>query len=653
VEKKDYEDFVLRIRKDPAGYVATPSGPAEAGTERPFANPFEEGEIEKLRVFRGSGSRDLDPSKKTVRSKVEDLGERLFEAILSGSVWKLWVGARERARHAGHGLRLRLILESPELWEWPWEYLREPGHDFLIFSSDISIARSPGFSEIVPPLQVKLPLRILVVIAQPGGSGDLDSEAEFRELKKSLEGLERSGHVKLSRLESASLATLRQDLETPIHVLHFIGHGGFDQSLEQAFLQFEKPDGESDPVTGVDLARVLGRQPPPALVVLNACEGGRASKTDPFGGVAQTLLRNGTSAVVAMQFRVTDEAALTFSKEFYKALASGDTVDHAVYEARLALHAKGPLDWVNPVLYLRGPQGRIFEVPEKRPRIPHRIAAAGGALLLVTLSVGGYFFYRRPTAPDLSALDFTHFVGPPRKSIGSSEGCPPIKDLDVVFKRIEPGIFMMGGHGEGMGDAKPHQVTITRPFCMSDTEITILQWWRVMEENPSKYKKWWEQPVELVSWDRVQDFLQALKSWAPKATFRLPTEAQWEYAGRAGSTTLYSFGNDAEELSKYGNCEGSGDHFDVPAPVGTFAPNKWGLSDMQGNVSEWVADWYAPYEMTPQTDPTGPKEGTHRVRRGGSFSILGKNCIVAKRNKMKPDRAKADVGFRIIRDVEP
>lgn len=653
MEKKDYEDFVLRIRRDREGYLAIPSSPSEEGTGEPFASPFEEGEIEDLRVFRGCGSRDLDPPKKTARSRAREVGQRLFERVFSGSVWKLWVSALAGARHAGHGLRLRLILESPELWEWPWEYLREPGHDFLIFSRDISIARSPGISEIVPPLQIKLPLRVLVVIAKPGGSADLDSEAELRELKKSLEGLERSGHVKLTQVESASLATLRQDLDTPIHVLHFIGHGGFDQSLEQAFLQFEKPDGEPDLVTGVDLARILGRQSPPVLIVLNACEGGRASKADPFGGVAQALLRNGTSAVVAMQFRVTDEAALTFSKEFYKALASGDTVDHAVYEARLALHTKGPLDWGNPVLYLRGSQGRIFEVPEKRPRIPHRIAAVGGAILLVTLSVGGYFLSRRPTAPDLSALDLTNFGGPPRKSIGSSEGCPPIKDLDIVFKRIEPGTFMMGGHGEGMADAKPHQVTITRPFCISDTEITIMQWWRVLNERPSKFKKWWEQPVESVSWTRIQDFLQALKSWAPKATFRLPTEAQWEYAARAGSTTLYSFGNDPEELSKYGNCGGSDDHFDVPAPVGTFAPNKWGLFDMQGNVSEWVADWYEPYEMAPQTDPTGPERGAHRVRRGGSFSILGKNCIVAKRNKMKPNKARTDVGFRIVRDVEP
>ncbi|HSS49134.1 MAG TPA: CHAT domain-containing protein, partial [Thermoanaerobaculia bacterium] len=639
MEKKDYEDFVLRIRKDPAGgYVATPSGPAETGQSEPFSSPFQEGDLDDLRAFRGSGSRDLGPSKKTVRLKVEELGERLFKTIFSGSVWKLWVAALAEARHARHGLRLRLILEDPGLWEWPWEYLREPGYDFLIFSRDISIVRSPGISEIVPPLPVKLPLRVLVVIAQPSGSADLDSEAEFQELKKSLKRLERS--VELTRLGAASLATLREDLERPIHVLHFIGHGGFDQSLEQAFLQFEKPGGEPDPVTGVDLARVLGRQSPPALIVLNACEGGRASKTDPFGGVAQALLRNETSAVVAMQFQVTDEAARTFSKEFYKALVSGDTVDLAVYEARLALHTKRSVDWGNPVLYLRGSQGKIFDKQSNRFSV-----AAGTLLLALSLMTGGYSLlsgpkgiteptpppestgtsstpventpvYLEPTPEPTAAVpEISPVPSPPKPLPG--RGCPSIPDLGIVFKRIESGTFIMGAHGEK--DAKPHPVTITKSFCMSEKEITRQQWLDVMHEPPpSRYGKWSKQPVESVSWVRVQDFIRELQKKDRKANFRLPTEAQWEYAARAGSTTKFSFGDDPNRLYLYGNCKSASvdDHYDTTAPVGKFTPNAWGLYDMQGNVSEWVADWYAPYDSAPQTDPTGPtKPGTDRVRR--------------------------------------
>ena len=189
---------------------------------------------------------------------------------------------------------------------------------------------------------------------------------------------------------------------------------------------------------------------------------------------------------------------------------------------------------------------------------------------------------------------------------------------------------------------------------MSEHEITRLQWLRIMGEDPSKHRKWSNQPVESVSWLRVQDFLRKLQPKDPKANFRLPTEAQWEYAGRASTTTKFSFGDDPDHLSFYGNCKSTvvDDHYDVTAPVGRFKPNAWGLYDMEGNVSEWVADWYGPYSPAPQKDPKGPASGTERVRRGGSFIILQKNCGVARRNRMRPDKAKDDVGFRIIRDVK-
>jgi hypothetical protein len=143
VEKQEYADFVLRIRKDSKGYVATPSGPAEAGSgpSEPFPSPFKDRDIEELRVFRGSGSRDLDLPEKTARSRVAELGRELFETVFSEKVRRLWDASLNRARSEKRGLRLRLILESSELWEWPWEYLRDPDTDFLIFSPDISVVR--------------------------------------------------------------------------------------------------------------------------------------------------------------------------------------------------------------------------------------------------------------------------------------------------------------------------------------------------------------------------------------------------------------------------------------------------------------------------------------------------------------------------------
>jgi hypothetical protein len=263
VATKDYEDFVLRIlRRDLAGYVAIPTGPAEVATGpgEPFASPFGGDELEELRVLRGCGSRDLDPQKKTVRSTRLELGQRLFEKVFSGKIRRLWDKSLEGSQKDGRRLRLRLVLESPELWDWPWEYLRDPdAADFLVLSPDISIVRSPEVPRPVPALRARLPLRILVVIAQPSGSAELDSAREWQELKRSLEDLEAAGDVELSRVDSVSLATLRSDLEKPIHVLHFIGHGGFDQDREQAFLEFETRNGEPHRVTGADLARLLRR----------------------------------------------------------------------------------------------------------------------------------------------------------------------------------------------------------------------------------------------------------------------------------------------------------------------------------------------------------------------------------------------------------
>ncbi|MFY9822645.1 MAG: SUMF1/EgtB/PvdO family nonheme iron enzyme [Thermoanaerobaculia bacterium] len=665
---KDYDDFVLRIRKDPAGYVAIPTCPAEVGPGpgEPFASPFQGGDLDEIRAFRGCGSRDLDPPKKRVRSTVEDLGRKLFKTVFAGETQRFWDESRARAQHEGRGLRLRLILECPELWDWPWEYLWD--QDFLILSRDISIARCPEVRRVIPALSIQRPLRVVVVIAQPRGAAELDSEREWKALEKALARLEKAGSVKLHRVDSATLSALRAELAEPVHVLHFIGHGGFDRSRDEAYMEFETREREPHPVSGIELARILRRQSLPALVFLNACEGGRASKTDAFGGVAQALVREGMPAVVAMQFKVSDESALTFSKELYEALAQGDSIDHAVFEARHALVSERSVDWGNPVLYLRGSQGKIFVKESNRLSI-----AAGTLLLALSLMTGGYFSLSgprgttEPTPRPVPTPETPQQSPEPREPTPTptaptpevpqappppTRGCPSI--LGIVFKRIEPGRFIMGARGEGK-EAKPHPVTITKPFCMSEKEITQQQWLDVMDEDPSRYRKWSKQPVESVSWIRVQDFIRKLQKKDLKAHFRLPTEAQWEYAGRAGSTTKYSFGDDPNRLYLFGNCKSAGvdDHYDETAPVGKFQPNAWGLYDMEGNVSEWVADWYAPYDPSLPTDPTGPGKGTHRVRRGGSFAIIAKNCTVAHRNKSAPDYKKDDVGFRIIRDVVP
>ena len=193
--------------------------------------------------------------------------------------------------------------------------------------------------------------------------------------------------------------------------------------------------------------------------------------------------------------------------------------------------------------------------------------------------------------------------------------------VQMEFMLIRPGTFVMGDP-EGFDDEKPvHKVTITSPFYIGKYEVTQEQWQAVMGNNPS-YFKGPKNPVEMVTWNDCQTFMKKLngKSTEERVQFALPTEAQWEYACRAGTTTRYSFGNDKTRLNDYAWHPGNSERRTHPA--GQKKSNAWGLHDMHGNVWEWCSDWYDHlyYAKSPPRDPKGPSSGEHHVLRGGSFA---------------------------------
>ena len=205
----------------------------------------------------------------------------------------------------------------------------------------------------------------------------------------------------------------------------------------------------------------------------------------------------------------------------------------------------------------------------------------------------------------------------------------------------------MGSH-DGDYDERPvHQVRLSQSFYLGKYEVTQGQWQAVMGRNPSHFTGDPNLPVEQVSWEEVQTFVRTLNVKEGVTVYRLPTEAEWEYAARAGSTTTYSFGNKASKLGDYAwygdNAEGR------THPVGQRKPNAWGLYDMHGNVWEWVQDWYGPYDVDEVTDPPGPSEDSYRIYRGGGWGTFAGNCRSSERNFDTPDTRLAGLGFRLLR----
>ena len=211
---------------------------------------------------------------------------------------------------------------------------------------------------------------------------------------------------------------------------------------------------------------------------------------------------------------------------------------------------------------------------------------------------------------------------------------------------VEGGTFTMGATPEQQNpdlDEKPaHSVTLSS-YYICKYEVTQALWKAVMGSNPSK-RKGDNLPVEQVSWDDCQAFLRKLKAMTGK-NFRLPTEAEWEYAARGGNRSRgYQYGgsNNFSDVAWHGNNSGYQTH-----AVGTKSPNELGIYDMSGNVNEWCQDWYGSYSSYAQTNPTGPGNGSLRVSRGSSWCNPTNSCRVSSRCGMRPDYCDDSRGFRL------
>ena len=215
--------------------------------------------------------------------------------------------------------------------------------------------------------------------------------------------------------------------------------------------------------------------------------------------------------------------------------------------------------------------------------------------------------------------------------------------VKMEFVLIRPGSFQMGSDRNQYDERPVRKVTLTQPYYLGKYEVTQAQWEKIMGNNPSHFKDP-NRPVENVSWEDCQRFLAALRKKVARNVV-LPTEAQWEYACRAGTTTAYSFGDDVEALSEYSWHSANSDL--TTHPVGQKKPNPWGLYDIHGNVFEWCADWYsANYPRGEAVDPKGSAKGSRRVIRGGAWLYVADNHRSSDRGFSPPDYVINEYGLR-------
>jgi WD40 repeat protein len=342
--------------------VGSPAGEASATVELDAdALLARRGLLQQAVLASAVASRRVLPE---TEQAVREVGQLLFAGLLgSGEVAGRYRAAAAVTAERAEGLRVVLRIDTPALAGLPWEAMYDQAAGAYVCRSD-QLVRHVPVASVPAPLQVRPPLRILGVVSSPRGLPALDVEKEQDQLARALARPVGQGLAELRWAPSAAWADL-QDLllDGEWHVLHFIGHGDFDPERDEGVLALVRKDGRADLVAAHRLVDLLRQaRPMPNLVVLNSCSGAAAAAGDLFSGTAAALVRGGVSAVAAMQYEISDPAAVAFARGFYAAIARGRGVDDAVSSGRVAILglSDSTLEWVTPVLYLRGHDTHLF-----------------------------------------------------------------------------------------------------------------------------------------------------------------------------------------------------------------------------------------------------------------------------------------------------
>lgn len=366
-----YLDFTIEVANSGNGdYMISaycPIGEARQIMLFPFTDTALETRLLKLEnaILRSTGRRRMIRTPE--EAEIQDFGRQLFTFLFSDDVLSLYRKCLLDANNQGKGLRIKLNVKAPELVELPWEFLYDPARrDYLCLDPNTPLVRFSELQSTVPPLSITPPLRILGLCIDTTDQPHLNVAEEKARMERAVQALQAYGLVELTWLDGQTAADLQRIMRRgPWHVLHFIGHGGFDAQRDEGVVFLADEQGHAKPLYATQLARLLALQRHSLrLVLLNTCDGARGGGRDLFSSTAATLVSSGIPAVLAMQYEITDEAAVDFARSFYEALADNLPIDSAVADARnaLNLHNSYSLEWGTPVLYMRTSDGALFDI---------------------------------------------------------------------------------------------------------------------------------------------------------------------------------------------------------------------------------------------------------------------------------------------------
>lgn len=369
----DYLDFEVTVEKADGDQYLVRAKSGKDKVEIQFTNPFSE---DKRALIKATTKANLRSSRKvrsaSGASEVKQLkrwGAQLFEQAITGEVSKFYEKCKVQAEQQGKGLRWRLALDST-IDDLPWEFLCSQD-EFLALNPFSPVVRyMPRRARLSPLKESEYPLRLLVVIASPSDEVPLDTAAEKERISRAFESLTAQGLVEVKFVEGPDTWQQLYDelFKNEWHILHFIGHGAFDEDRKEGVLVMEDADGKAKRVESDGLRVLVQGRSRLRLVVLNSCLGTEGDDSQPFSSVAAGLIQSGIPAVIAMQSEISDDAAREIAETFYKSLALNMPVDAAMTEARrrIFLFDRGSLEWATPILYMQVPDGQLFQF---KPRV--------------------------------------------------------------------------------------------------------------------------------------------------------------------------------------------------------------------------------------------------------------------------------------------